>query len=122
MTAVLLVASWSLAAAGILLGGLALAATRRVQVALGILLDLLLAAGLLRLVLADRWSAIATAAALVVIRKVVVLGLSAAESPGAATTSAGGHGPAAVEHGAGWEVVGDRAQDPQRRPEGPVGD
>lgn len=121
MTAVLLLASRSLAAAGILLGGLALAATRRVHVALGILLDLLLAAGLLRLVLADTWSAIATAAALVAIRKVVVLGMSDAAPLGAAT-SAGGHGPAAVEHRPGREVVGHGAEDPQRRSEGPVGD
>lgn len=81
MTAWLLAGSWLVATLGLALGGLVLALTRRIKPALGVLLDFLLAAGLLRLSLAGTWTAIASAGMLVVIRKVVVLGLdSVAES------------------------------------------
>lgn len=79
-----------IAAAGLALGGLALATTRRLRPALGVLLDLLLAAGLLRLAFLDTWKAIASAAALVVVRKLVVLALTsgAPARPGRSAGSA----------------------------------
>ena len=52
--------------------GVVLARTRRVDQALPVLLELLLAAGLLRLTSDAGWRAIATAAVIVVLRKVVV--------------------------------------------------
>jgi hypothetical protein len=63
-------------AAALVLSALALVVTRRVGVALPILLDLLLAAGLLRLSATGSWQAIASAAAIVVIRKLATLGIS----------------------------------------------
>lgn len=50
--------------------------TRSMTTALGILLDLFLVVGLLRLSATASWQAILTAAAIVVIRKVVSLGLA----------------------------------------------
>lgn len=66
-----------LVAAAIVLGALVLARTRRIGVALPVMLDLLLAAGLLRLSATATWRAIATAAGLIVVRKLLVLGLTA---------------------------------------------
>lgn len=60
------------AAAALVSGALALVATRQPGVALAVLLDLLLAAGLLRLIALADWQGIIGAAAVVVIRKVVV--------------------------------------------------
>ncbi len=65
-----------IAAVAVLCGAAVLLATRLVRVALPVLLDLLLAAGLLRLALADSWTAIGTAAAVVALRKVAVAGLT----------------------------------------------
>ena len=67
----------SLAAAGAALvaGALALAATRRPATALGVLLDLLLAAGLLRLAGTPSWHAIAVSAAIVLLRRLIGTGL-----------------------------------------------
>ena len=70
-----------LAAAGLTLATLSLLATRQLRPALGILLDLLLGAGLLRLTFLDTWTAIASAAALVAIRKLVVLALTSGRRP-----------------------------------------
>ncbi len=61
--------------AAFVVSGLVLLATRTVPTALGVFLDLLTAAGLLRLGAADTWSAIGTAAAVVAVRKVAVAGL-----------------------------------------------
>ncbi|MFP5347166.1 MAG: hypothetical protein ACLGIA_09070 [Actinomycetes bacterium] len=66
------VAAGLVAAAALVSGALALVATRQPGVALAVLLDLLLAAGLLRLIALADWQAIIGAAAVVVIRKVVV--------------------------------------------------
>jgi hypothetical protein len=83
-----------LAAAAVTLGALALASTRDLSAALGVLLDLLLAAGLLRLAALDTWTAIASAAALVAIRKLVVLALrSDSRRPAAPPAHAGPGGP-----------------------------
>lgn len=60
------------AAAALVSGALALVTTRQPGIALAVLLDLLLAAGLLRLIAVSDWRGIIGAAAIVVIRKVVV--------------------------------------------------
>lgn len=73
-------AAWTLSAAALVLGSLVLVASRSPRTALGIFLDLLLAAALLRLAVADSWSAIAAAAAVVAVRKLVVAALTA-DSP-----------------------------------------
>lgn len=65
-----------LVAAAILLGAAVLASARSVRAALGVFLDLLLAAGLLRLAVASTWDAIAAAAAIVVVRKLAVSSLT----------------------------------------------
>lgn len=67
-----------LVAAGILLMAAAVLVTRRITVGLPILLDLLLAAGLVRLSATSSWSAIASAALIVVIRKLAMFGIDAA--------------------------------------------
>ena len=64
-------------AAALLAAAVVLAATRRPLFALTVLLDLLLAAGLLRLTGDPGWTAIATAAAVVVLRRLVGFGLRA---------------------------------------------
>jgi hypothetical protein len=65
-------------AAGLVLSALTLLATRRVTTSLPILLDLLLAAGLLRLSATASWQAIGSAAAIVVLRKLATLGIAGA--------------------------------------------
>ncbi|WP_448641833.1 hypothetical protein [Geodermatophilus sp. URMC 63] len=56
-------------------GAVALVATRRPALALGVLLDLLLAAGLLRLAAEPTWTSLATAAAVVALRRLIGAGL-----------------------------------------------
>ena len=68
-------ASLAVVAAGLLSGVLALAVTRRPALALGILLDFLVAAGLLRLIGEPDWQAILTAAVVVAMRHLVGYGL-----------------------------------------------
>ncbi len=63
--------SLAVGAAAVVVGAVALAATRDLRAALPLMLDLLLAAGLLRLAASSTWTAIVTAAGLVLIRKVV---------------------------------------------------
>lgn len=75
MNALVLPASWVIAGAGITLAALVFAVMRRVSVALPVLLDMLMAAGLLRLSAEAPWRTIATAGAIVVLRKLVVAGL-----------------------------------------------
>ena len=62
--------------AAVIAGLLALGATRRPGLALSVFLDLLLAAGLLRLVGSPGWQSLATAATVVAIRHLVTAGLS----------------------------------------------
>lgn len=62
---------------GIALSAAVLASTREPQAALPVLLDFMLAAGLLRLSATATWEAIASAAGIVVIRKIVVAGIGA---------------------------------------------
>lgn len=61
--------------AAVLAGALALVVTRRMLTAVGVLLDLLLAAGLLRLVGDPGWQAILTAAGILALRRLVGAGL-----------------------------------------------
>jgi hypothetical protein len=65
-------------AAALAVSALTLLSTRRIATALPVLLDLLLAAGLLRLSATGTWQAIASAAAIVLIRKLATLGITAA--------------------------------------------
>ncbi len=69
MTAIYDAASLAVLTGAILAGGLVLAGTRQVAPALAVLLDLLLAAGLLRLAAEPTWTRLATAAAVVAVRK-----------------------------------------------------
>jgi Na+-transporting NADH:ubiquinone oxidoreductase subunit NqrB len=62
-------------AAAIVLAAATWAVTRRANPALPVLLDLLMTAGLLRLTVEQDWRAIAGAAAVVVVRKLVVAGI-----------------------------------------------
>lgn len=68
--------AFALLAASIPVAVLVALATRRLSTAVPVMLDLWVAAGLLRLSESGTWSAIAGAAALIVIRKVVVSALS----------------------------------------------
>ena len=65
------------AAAALVAGALALGSTRRPALALSVFLDLLLAAGLLRLVGEPGWRTILTAAAIVALRRLIGAGLRA---------------------------------------------
>ena len=67
-----------IAAAAVALGVLSAVTTRSGATGLAVLLDLLLAAGLLRLAVADTWTAIGTAAAVVAVRKLAGVGIAAA--------------------------------------------
>ncbi|MFG3497676.1 hypothetical protein [Streptomyces sp. NPDC047928] len=69
--------------AGLLSAASAYAAIRRVRVALGVFLDFLTAAGLLRLADEPSWGSIAAAAAVIAIRKVIAggFGRSALRGP-----------------------------------------
>ncbi len=58
-------------------GAVALAATRRPALALGVFLDMLLAAGLLRLAAEPTWASLGTAAAIVLLRRLAGAGLRA---------------------------------------------
>jgi hypothetical protein len=58
-------------------GVVALVATRRPALALGVFLDLLLAAGLLRLAAEPTWTSVGTAAAVVLLRRLIGAGLRA---------------------------------------------
>jgi hypothetical protein len=62
-------------AAALVAGLVALVATRRPAAALPVFLDLLVAAGLLRLVGQPSWQALATAAVILVLRRLIGLGL-----------------------------------------------
>ncbi|MGY1781675.1 DUF1622 domain-containing protein [Geodermatophilus sp. SYSU D01036] len=69
----------ALAVSGLALvaGAVTLASTRRPRLALAVFLDLLLAAGLLRLAVEPTWSSVGTAAAVVALRRVIGAGLRA---------------------------------------------
>jgi hypothetical protein len=75
-TELLTAGSTLVGASALLVGGLVLAATRSGRAALPVFLDLLLAAGLLRLAVADTWQAIAGAAGVIAVRKLAVSALA----------------------------------------------
>lgn len=64
-------ASLAVSAAGVVTGLFTFATTRRLDTSLGVALDLFTAAGLLRLSAVGTWSSVATAATILVIRKLV---------------------------------------------------
>lgn len=66
-----------LTAAALVAAGAVLLTTHRPVVALAVLLDLLLAAGLLRLAVPPTWTSLASAAAIVGLRKLISAGLRA---------------------------------------------
>ncbi|MGY1605948.1 hypothetical protein [Geodermatophilus sp. SYSU D00700] len=75
-------------------GVVALVSTRQPRLALAVFLDLLLAAGLLRLAAEPTWTAVGTAAAVVALRRVIGAGLRAggrALSPPVPGPGPGGH-------------------------------
>jgi hypothetical protein len=72
--------------AAVLCGAGVLLVTWSVRAALPVFLDLLLAAGLLRLAVTDSWTAIGSAAA-VVVRKLAVAGITRSAAPRASSTS-----------------------------------
>ena len=78
MTTLVQQAALVLTAVGLLLGGATSVATRQPLAGLPLLLEFLLAAGLLRLAVLNTWAAIATVAAIVVVRKVSTLGIRVA--------------------------------------------
>ena len=79
-------------AAALLAGLVALAATRRPAAALPVFLDLLVAAGLLRLVGEPSWQALATAASIILLRRLIGFGLRT----GGRTSAPGPDHPARV--------------------------
>ena len=88
MTAVVAGLVPAVIAAALLVAALVLLVTRKVAAALPVLLDLLLAAGLLRLSATASWQAIASAAGIVVVRKLATLGIAAARRARAEPASA----------------------------------
>ena len=77
MTGLLGAAAGALALLSVVAALAVLVATARPRAAVGVLLDLFLAAGLLRLVAVDDWSSVAGVAALVVVRRLAVSGVGA---------------------------------------------
>lgn len=72
-----LAASWAFAIAGIVLGVTALATFGKPLPALRVMIELLTAAGLLRLSVDSSWAAIAAAAAVILLRKTLTRSLIA---------------------------------------------
>ncbi|WNG89656.1 hypothetical protein C6A87_011140 [Mycobacterium sp. ITM-2016-00317] len=68
---VVLAASWCVAIAGIVLGSAALIVFGKPLIALRVTLEFLTAAGLLRLSVDSSWTAIAVAATLIVLRRMI---------------------------------------------------
>jgi len=98
-----------LSGAALLAGVLTLAATRKPALALSVFLDLLTAAGLLRLVGDPSWQAIATAAVIVGLRHLIALGLRIGARNWTTSTQAPGR------HGSRPGVVIDRLLRPAWR-------
>lgn len=76
----MIAASWLVVATAIVLAGVTLAVFGRPVLAMHVLLDLFLAAGLLRLTVNASWTTIAVTAAVVVLRRVLTRGLATADS------------------------------------------
>ncbi|HWG98227.1 MAG TPA: hypothetical protein VNV66_02640 [Pilimelia sp.] len=82
MDAVLHAAALGCAAGGLVAGAAALAASHRARVALPVVLDLWLAAGLLRLTASPGWVDLLAAAALVAVRQLVIRALARSAAGG----------------------------------------
>jgi hypothetical protein len=80
MTTIIHDAALLVTAAGLLVGGLALAKTRQIPLSLAVLLDFFTAAGLLRLVGPPTWSRLATVALTITVRQLASRGLRAAQA------------------------------------------
>ena len=80
MTAAIGAAALATIAAAILAGALVLLRTRSLRQALPVLLDLLTAAGLLRLAVAPTWSGLAVTAIVIVLRRLVTAGIRTASA------------------------------------------
>ncbi len=78
MTEVVSLTSWVIVGLAVAVGAVAFAATHDVRSSLALLLDLLLAGGLLRLSADSSWSVLGTAAAIVAVRKLVIVYLPVA--------------------------------------------
>ncbi|HEU4515618.1 MAG TPA: hypothetical protein VFR87_21105 [Nocardioidaceae bacterium] len=78
MTELLIGLSFAVAGAGVVIGVLAYLATFRLRVGLTVALDLLLAAGLLRLTASDAWGPTLAVGAVVLVRHVAVAGFRTA--------------------------------------------
>ena len=105
MTGALDAAALAVVAAALVSAGVVLVSTRRPAAALPVLLDLLTAAGLLRLAAEPSWQRIVSAAAVVALRHLVVHGLRA----GAAAWSVAGSGQS-VTAGPDLQRLGVRAR------------
>lgn len=88
LTGVAQLSSYAVAGAALVAGALALAVTRRPSTGLGVLLDLLLAAGLLRLLGDPDWQVILSAAVVVALRRLLSTALRGHSRP-PATPGAG---------------------------------
>lgn len=86
MTGALLLAAALTVLLGVLAGAVVLVTARRPALALGLLTDFLLAAGLLRLAVARDWSAVAAAAGIVLVRHLVMAGVRAGTESGRSPT------------------------------------
>ncbi|CAM5338646.1 DUF1622 domain-containing protein [Streptomyces griseomycini] len=75
MTALLHLAALAATAFGLVASAVVLVAARRLMIGLAVLLDFLIAAGLLRLAGEPSWDAIVTAATVIAVRKLVTAGL-----------------------------------------------
>ncbi|MER5838840.1 hypothetical protein ABT099_00715 [Streptomyces prasinus] len=75
MTALLHLAALAATAFGLVAAAVVFATARRLRPVLAVLLDFLIAAGLLRLAGETSWEAIATTAAVIAVRKLVTAGL-----------------------------------------------
>lgn len=82
MSGVLHAAATACTVLGLIAAACALLRTRQVPLALGVLLDFLLAAGLLRLSHDTTARALATAATIVLVRKIVAFGLTVRRADG----------------------------------------
>ena len=90
MTAIVGTAALAITAGGLVAAAVTLGATRRPMLALKVLLDFLLAAGLLRLTGRPDWPVLAGAAGVIVLRRIVGFGLRAGMA-GPLRRSAGSH-------------------------------
>jgi hypothetical protein len=85
MSEVVSAAAAALAMLAVLIGGSVIATTRNVRAGMAAAVDLLLAAGLLQLAVADDWLSIAAAAAILVVRALLPFGLRFTSTFGASS-------------------------------------